>query len=86
MRQLFIFLIRIYQRLISPLLGPHCRYYPTCSQYSIEAIRLHGAVQGSYLGLKRLMRCHPGREGGYDPVPVPESTPAVGGHCCHKEH
>lgn len=59
--------------MISPWLAPRCRYQPTCSQYAIEAIRLHGAVRGSWLAAKRLGRCHPFRAGGYDPVPKPQN-------------
>ena len=63
------YLIRFYQIVISPLLGPRCRYLPTCSQYAIEAIREHGAVRGSVFASKRLCRCHPWGGSGYDPVP-----------------
>ena len=62
-------LIRAYQWLLSPLLGPRCRFYPSCSQYALEALRAHGALQGSFLALRRLLRCHPWHAGGYDPVP-----------------
>jgi len=68
-------LIKAYQWLISPLLGPHCRFYPSCSQYTLEAIQLHGCCRGIALGSKRLLRCHPGCTGGYDPVPQPATTP-----------
>jgi hypothetical protein len=63
-----IALIRLYQRGISPLLGPRCRFYPTCSQYMIEAIRKRGAVRGALQGSWRLVRCNPFHPGGYDPV------------------
>ena len=61
--------IRFYQRAISPLLPPSCRYHPTCSQYTLEALRRYGLFRGGWMGLKRIMRCHPFRSGGYDPVP-----------------
>ncbi|AWL13460.1 Putative membrane protein insertion efficiency factor [Saliniradius amylolyticus] len=64
-----IALIRGYQRLISPLLGPHCRFTPSCSQYAIEAIKVHGLLRGSWLSVKRILKCHPLHPGGQDPVP-----------------
>ena len=69
MQKLLILLIRIYRYLLSPLLGNHCRFYPTCSQYALEAIERHGALFGMKLTLQRLARCHPWHEGGIDPVP-----------------
>lgn len=69
MRKLIIGLIRLYQLLISPMLGPSCRFYPSCSQYAIESLKIHGLVKGSYLAFNRVLRCHPGCEGGIDPVP-----------------
>ncbi|WP_213991241.1 membrane protein insertion efficiency factor YidD [Sodalis sp. dw_96] len=66
---LLIGLIRMYQLYISPLLGPHCRFQPTCSQYGIEAIRRFGMLKGSWLTLKRVLKCHPLNPGGDDPVP-----------------
>ena len=62
-------LIRVYQILISPLLGRHCRFEPSCSQYTIDAIGRWGVVRGSVLGLRRISRCHPFHSGGFDPVP-----------------
>ncbi len=67
--QIFIFPIRLYQRLLSPLLGSNCRYQPTCSHYMIHAIQEWGAARGIWLGLKRISRCHPWGSHGYDPVP-----------------
>lgn len=69
MRFLATLLIRLYQWTLSPLIGPACRFHPTCSQYALEAIRLHGAFRGGVLALKRLSRCHPWHPGGVDPVP-----------------
>jgi putative membrane protein insertion efficiency factor len=69
MRNIIIGVIRGYKWLISPLLPPACRFYPTCSQYMLEAVERYGPLQGSCLGLKRLCRCHPFHPGGYDPVP-----------------
>tara|TARA_X000000368_G_scaffold362349_1_gene306980 strand:- start:67 stop:324 length:258 start_codon:yes stop_codon:yes gene_type:complete len=65
----FLLLIRIYQSLISPLLGPSCRFTPTCSQYSKEALKKHGLFKGLYLTLIRLSNCHPWGKSGHDPVP-----------------
>ena len=61
--------IRFYQREISPLCPPRCRYIPTCSEYALEAVEKYGAAKGGLLALRRLMRCHPFHKGGYDPVP-----------------
>jgi len=68
-RRLLISILRGYQYLISPLLGSRCRFHPSCSEYMIEAVRKFGVFKGLYLGFKRLGRCHPMSEGGYDPVP-----------------
>ncbi|SEF71754.1 membrane protein insertion efficiency factor YidD [Marinobacterium lutimaris] len=67
--RLLTLLIRGYQYLISPFLGSNCRFYPSCSSYAIEAIRTHGPLYGSWLALKRILRCHPFSDGGIDPVP-----------------
>ena len=64
----FIILIRAYQICISPFLLPCCRFYPTCSEYAITAIKCHGPFKGSFLGMMRILRCHPLHPGGYDPV------------------
>jgi putative membrane protein insertion efficiency factor len=69
MRHVLKFLIRAYQLALSPLLGPRCRFYPSCSHYAIEAIESHGALRGSWLSAKRICRCHPFHPGGFDPVP-----------------
>jgi putative membrane protein insertion efficiency factor len=69
MKKLLLLLIRGYQLVLSPLLGNNCRYYPTCSCYTHQAIEEYGALKGSWLGLKRIARCHPWAEGGIDPVP-----------------
>jgi len=69
MRFLATILIRLYQWTLSPLIGPACRFHPTCSQYALEAIQVHGFTRGGLLALRRLARCHPWHEGGVDPVP-----------------
>lgn len=72
-------LVRAYQLLLSPVLPPSCRFTPSCSAYAIEALVRHGAVRGSWLALRRIGRCHPWNDGGYDPVPEPKCT-AAGDH------
>ena len=69
MAKILIILVRGYRFLLSPFTGMHCRFHPTCSQYMIDAIERHGAIKGTWLGLRRLSRCHPWHEGGLDPVP-----------------
>ena len=69
MKKIIIYLIKFYQITLSPLLGSNCRFQPTCSQYMIEAINLHGVLKGLGLGLKRIGKCHPLGSKGYDPVP-----------------
>ncbi|WP_275287652.1 membrane protein insertion efficiency factor YidD [Halomonas elongata] len=66
---IMIGLVRLYQWLISPLLGPRCRYWPSCSQYTAEALKVHGPMKGGELAVRRILRCHPGASGGIDPVP-----------------
>ena len=69
MRHVLKILIRAYQLALSPLLGPRCPFYPSCSHYALEAIESHGALHGSWLSAKRICRCHPFNPGGFDPVP-----------------
>ena len=69
MKNILILLIKGYRKFISPLMPPSCRFRPTCSEYTLEAVEKFGAVQGSWLGIKRIFRCHPFHPGGYDPVP-----------------
>ena len=76
MRQLLMWIIRGYQLVLSPLLGPRCRFYPSCSSYTHTVIERHGVLWGSWLGLRRILRCHPFAEGGYDPVPDKRSINA----------
>lgn len=77
LRRLLLALIRGYRYLISPLLPPSCRYYPTCSSYAIEAIEVHGVIRGSGMAIWRILRCNPFSHGGYDPVADPH-------HHCHQ--
>lgn len=65
----FILLIKIYQKIISPLIGPKCRFTPTCSNYAVEALKKYGVFKGSWLAIKRIAKCHPWGGSGYDPVP-----------------
>jgi hypothetical protein len=66
--------VHAYRLVLSPMLGPSCRFYPSCSAYALEALAEHGALRGSWLSLRRLGRCHPWHEGGYDPVPAATRT------------
>jgi putative membrane protein insertion efficiency factor len=76
--RLGVFLIRIYQVIFSPLLGPaKCRFCPTCSEYAVEAVERYGLVYGSYLALRRLLRCGPWSKGGWDPVPGPDEVKRI---------
>ncbi len=77
---LLLWLIQAYQLLVSPWLGPCCRFYPTCSAYALTAIERFGIVYGSWLALRRVVRCHPFHPGGYDPVPEASHT------CQHASH
>jgi len=82
MRKIFIGLIRFYQYVISPYIPPHCRYTPTCSTYAVEAIHEFGAWRGAWVALRRIGRCHPWQEGGYDPLP--ENPKKI--KCNHQHH
>lgn len=74
LENVLILLVKFYQAAISPLLGANCRYHPTCSQYSIEAIREWGPFKGTWLAIKRISSCHPWGGSGYDPVPTKKNT------------
>jgi len=80
-------LVKGYQWFISPVLPGSCRFYPTCSSYTLQAIDTHGALKGGWLGLKRILRCHPWNDGGYDPVPGTETHQHTHHHrCCSADH
>lgn len=70
LRRVLVGIIKIYQRLISPLFPPVCRFYPSCSDYAVEALKLHGVGRGLAMAARRLLRCHPWHPGGFDPVPT----------------
>jgi putative membrane protein insertion efficiency factor len=72
--RILVVLLDVYRRFVSPLLGPRCRFYPSCSAYALEAVQVHGALRGSWLAVARLSRCHPFHPGGLDPVPAPRRT------------
>ncbi len=76
---LFVIIVRFYQLFISPIIGPRCRFYPSCSHYTLEAIKQHGIIKGSWLAVKRIARCHPKNPGGVDPVPPCKQA------CSHKK-
>ena len=69
MKSIVIFIIKVYQNTLSPLLGKNCRFTPTCSQYTIEAVQEYGCLKGIWIGIKRIIRCNPLFKGGYDPMP-----------------
>ena len=71
-----IAIVRVYQLVLGPLMGGHCRFHPTCSHYAIDALREHGAMRGSWLALRRVLRCHPLSRGGFDPVPQKSAAAA----------
>lgn len=83
MRRILIFLVKGYRLLISPILPPSCRFYPSCSEYAVEALSKHGALRGGWLTLRRLGRCHPFCAGGVDPVP---DSPSRSTGCCDSDH
>jgi putative membrane protein insertion efficiency factor len=68
MKKIILFLIKIYQKYISPFLGKNCRFYPTCSMYTYQAIEKYGLIKGCFLGIRRIIKCHPFHPGGYDPL------------------
>lgn len=72
--RMLVLLVRGYQLFISPMLGPRCRFHPTCSQYAVEALQTNGAIKGGWLALRRVLRCHPLHPGGHDPVPPAQPT------------
>jgi len=69
MTRILLFFVKAYQYLISPMLGPSCRFTPTCSEYAVQALKKYGAIKGLWLSGKRVSRCHPWHDGGYDPLP-----------------
>lgn len=77
MKKLLLFLIGFYRKYISPAKGPCCRFTPTCSEYAAEAIERFGAIKGSYLAVRRILKCHPLHPGGYDPVPEPNEKKKI---------
>jgi uncharacterized protein len=79
MRHVFALLIRLYQLIVSPLLGPRCRFYPSCSHYALEALERFGFLRGCWLSVRRIGRCHPWNPGGFDPVPPADAGHAVQG-------
>ncbi|WP_237445706.1 membrane protein insertion efficiency factor YidD [Sinobacterium norvegicum] len=83
MKKIALLFIKFYQYVISPIIGPRCRFYPTCSEYAQQAIEDYGAVKGSFLAIKRILRCHPFHEGGCDPVPPVQCSPSE--DSCSKE-
>ena len=84
MRHVAAGLIRLYQLTVSPLIGPACRFYPSCSEYTREAVQRYGLLRGGWLGLTRLLRCHPWHPGGIDPVPSAPCSHAPACHPCER--
>lgn len=82
-RTVLLFVIRVYQLTLSRLLGPSCRFEPSCSHYTATCIERFGALRGSWLGVRRIARCHPFNPGGFDPPPRPDDRPLHGSHGAH---
>lgn len=82
-RVVLLALLRVYQTVISPMTGPTCRYYPSCSSYAVLAVQRHGAARGSWLAVRRLLRCHPWTPGGVDDVPPARTSARDHGHPEH---
>ena len=83
LQKILLWLVRGYQIAISPMFGPSCRFYPTCSNYAMDAIREHGALKGAMLAAVRLAKCHPWHPGGFDPVPKKSGDDASACECRH---
>lgn len=83
MKTMLRFLLRFYQLAISPMMTPSCRFYPSCSNYALEALDVHGAARGSWLALRRVCRCHPWHPGGHDPVPGTSHSSTTACGCNH---
>lgn len=83
MKSLLMLVVRAYQVCLSPFLGQNCRFYPSCSNYALEAIGRHGALKGGMLAARRLCKCHPWHPGGVDPVPQQPDKPGPGQACRH---
>jgi putative membrane protein insertion efficiency factor len=83
-RAVLLAVVRFYQRAVSPALPPRCRFYPTCSAYAVEAIERHGAARGTWLAVRRLVKCAPWHPGGVDPVPAPKRAPSADHAAVHR--
>lgn len=86
LKKIWLAPIRFYQKFISPMLPPRCRYYPTCSTYALTAIEKHGIIKGTIMGISRILRCHPFVKGGLDYVPATFSLKRNPGEECHHDH